>query len=133
MDASLTVFDQNGKQVAFNDDHEDLGSGLTTHHADSRISMKMPPGGSAFIRVTDTQGQSGPTNAYRLKVRAADPAFALRVTPSSLNAKPGGAARLTVHALRDGGFTGPIDLHRLQTARQDLELPAEHRRRPRRL
>lgn len=110
VDASLTVFDQNGKQVAFNDDHEDLGSGLTTHHADSRISMKMPPGGSAFIRVTDTQGQSGPTNAYRLKVRASDPAFALRVTPSSLNAKPGGAARLTVHALRDGGFTGPIIL-----------------------
>lgn len=110
VDASLTVFDQDGKQVAFNDDYEDLGSGLTTHHADSRISMKMPPGGSVFIRVTDTQGQSGPTNAYRLKVRAADPGFALRATPSSLNAKPGGGARLTVHALRDGGYTGPITL-----------------------
>lgn len=110
VDASLTVFDYNGKQVAFNDDHEDLGSGLTTHHADSRISLKLPPGGSAFIRVTDTQGHSGITNAYRLKVRTAKPSFALRVTPSALNAKPGGMARLTVHALRDGGFTGPITM-----------------------
>ncbi len=110
VDASLTVFDRDGKQVAFNDDHEDLGSGLTTHHADARIHLKMPPGGDAFVRVTDTQGQSGPTHAYRLKVSAARPAFALRVTPSSLNAKPGGAARLTVHALREGCFTSPITL-----------------------
>lgn len=110
VDASLAVFDNDGRQIAFNDDHEDLASGLTTHHADSRISVKLPPDGQAFVRITDTQGQSGPSNAYRLKVRVAEPGFALRVTPSSLNAKPGGAARLTVHALRDGGFTGPITL-----------------------
>lgn len=110
VDSSLAVFDHAGNQIAFNDDHEDPGSGLTTHHADSRISVKLPPDGEAFVRVTDTQGQSGPANAYRLKVRVAEPAFALRVTPSSLNAKPGGSARLTVHALREGGLTGPITL-----------------------
>lgn len=110
VDASLFVFDNDGNQIAFNDDHEDLASGLTTHHADSRISVKLPPDGQAFVRVSDTQAQSGPTNAYRLKVHVAEPAFALRVTPATLNAKPGGAARLTVHALRSGGFTGPITI-----------------------
>ena len=110
MDASLTVFDNDGNQIAFNDDHEDLASGLTTHHADSRISVKLPSDGQAFVRVTDTQGQSGITNAYRLKVYVAEPSFSLRVTPSSLNARPGGSAKLTVHALRTGGFTGPITL-----------------------
>ncbi|MDZ4402509.1 hypothetical protein [Prosthecobacter sp.] len=110
VDASLTVFDNDGNQIAFNDDHEDLASGLTTHHADSRISVKLPADGQAFVRVTDTQGQSGITNAYQLKVHVAEPSFSLRVTPSSLNARPGGSAKLTVHALRSGGFTGPITL-----------------------
>ena len=110
MDASLAVFDNAGNQIAFNDDYEDLASGLTTHHADSRISVKLPADGLAFVRVTDTQGQSGITNAYRLKVHVAEPTFSLRVTPSSLNARPGGNAKLTVHALRSGGFTGPITI-----------------------
>lgn len=56
VDASLTVFDSDGNQIAFNDDYEDLASGLTTHHADSRISVKLPSDGQAFVRVSDTQG-----------------------------------------------------------------------------
>ena len=121
VDASLMVFDNDGNQIAFNDDHEDLVSGLTTHHADSRISVKLPADGQAFVRVTDTQGQSGITNAYQLKVHLAEPSFSLRVTPSSLNAKPGGSAKLTVHALRSGGFTGPIIL-RLKNAPAGFEI-----------
>ncbi|MBK8090543.1 MAG: hypothetical protein IPK32_00710 [Verrucomicrobiaceae bacterium] len=110
VDSSLSVFDNEGNQIAFNDDHEDLASGLTTHHADSRVSVKLPADGQAFIRVSDTQGQSGITNAYRLKVHIAERVFSLRITPASLSAKPGTTARVTVHALRDGGFTGPITL-----------------------
>jgi len=121
MDSSLAVFDSDGHQIAFNDDHEDLAAGLTTHHADSFISVKLPSDGQAFVRVTDTQGQSGLTNAYRLKVHVAEPAFTLRVTPSSLNAKPGGSAKLTVHALRSGGFSGPITL-RLKNAPSGYEI-----------
>lgn len=108
VDASLAVFDAAGKQIAFNDDHEDLTAGLTTHHADSRVSVKLPPTGDCMVRVTDTQNQSGVTNAYRLCIHQAEPSFALRATPSSLNAAPGGKARVTIHALRLDGFTGPI-------------------------
>lgn len=121
VDASLAVFDSAGEQIAFNDDHEDLASGLTTHHADSRIRVKLPPTGDCIVRVTDTQNQGGIGNAYRLKVHQAEPSFALRVTPASVNAKPGTAARLTVHALRVDGYTGPITL-RLKGAPPGFEM-----------
>jgi len=110
LDSNLMVLDADGKQLAFNDDHEDPASGLTTHHADSRISVRLPSTGVGLVRVADTQNQGGPGHGYRLKITQARPGFALRVTPSSLNAHPGGAARLTVHAVRLDGFDGEIAL-----------------------
>ena len=110
MDAGLAVLDTEGRQLEFNDDHEDPTAGLTTHHADSRVLMKMPPLGECFVRVTDTQHQGGIGHAYRLRVSPGVPAFALRVTPSSVNVTAGGIARLTVHALRLNGFAGEIAL-----------------------
>ncbi len=110
LDSSLTVYDTDGKQIAFNDDHDDPAAGLTTHQADSRLSVKLPPSGECFVRVADTQNQGGITYAYRLRIAPAHPGFALRVTPSTLNARPGGSAKLTVHALRVDGFEGEIAL-----------------------
>lgn len=110
LDSNLTVFDAGGRQIAFNDDHEDPASGLTTHHADSRVSVKAPNTGICIVRVADTQNQGGPGNGYRLRITQGRPAFALRVTPSSLNARPGGTARLTVHVVRLDGFDGEIAL-----------------------
>ena len=110
LDSSLAVFDTDGKQIGFNDDHEDQASGLTTHHADSRLSVKLPPTGDCFVRVTDTQNQGGVSDVYRLKVTQAQPSFSLRVTPPSVNANVGGAAKLTMHVLRLDGFDGEITL-----------------------
>lgn len=121
LDATLTVFDSDGKQLDVNDDHEDLAAGLTTHHADSRLSVKLPETGLCVVRVTDTQNQGGPNHSYRLKIEQDEPGFALRATPSSLNARAGGAARVTVHALRAGGYEGPISL-RLKKAPPGYEL-----------
>ncbi|MBX7208254.1 MAG: hypothetical protein K1X78_08100 [Verrucomicrobiaceae bacterium] len=110
LDSTLTAFDIYGKQIGTNDDHEDPTAGLTTHHADSRLVVDLPPGGMCVVRVSDTQHQGGISHAYRLKVTQAKPSFALRVTPSSVNAAPGGSAKLTVHALRMNGFDGEIKL-----------------------
>ena len=110
LDASLTVFDSTGKELDTNDDHEDLAAGLTTHHADSRLIVKLPDSGECFVRVTDTQNQGGQHHAYRLRVTPARPAFQLRVTPATVNAQPGGTTRLTIHALREDGFAGEIAL-----------------------
>lgn len=72
--------------------------------------VKLPDSGECFVRVTDTQNQGSPHHAYRLRVTPARPSFQLRVTPATVNAKPGGTTALTIHALRVDGFAGEIAL-----------------------
>ncbi len=110
LDSILTVYDDDGKEIAMNDDHEDPGSGLTTHHADSRVMVKIPRSGLCFVRVTDAQNHGGPNYIYRLRVTPGKPDFDLRLTPSSLNARIGGGTRLTVHVLRKEGYEGEVHL-----------------------
>jgi len=110
LDSFLRLTDADGKQLAFNDDFEDKGSGLNTHHADSYLTATLPADGTYFIHLTDTQGQGGPDFAYRLRISAPQPDFALRVAPSSIGLRAGMSAPLTVFALRRDGFTNAIDL-----------------------
>lgn len=108
VDSVLKLTDAAGTQLAFNDDNEDKGAGLTTHHADSRISAKLPADGAYFLHVADTQHNGGPEYAYRLRVSAPQPDFALRVVPSSISGRTGGSVPVTIYALRKDGFTGEI-------------------------
>ncbi len=110
LDSSLTVYDSSGRQIAWNDDFENPAAGLTTHHADSRVTIKAPGGGTCFVRVADTQNRGGRGFAYRLKVTQDGPDFALRVTPASISGEAGGAAQCTVHVLRFDGFDGAVNL-----------------------
>jgi hypothetical protein len=110
LDSNLTIFDDDGKQIAWNDDFENPSAGLTTHHADARVTVDLPSNGVCFVRVAETQNQSGYEFTYRLKVSQGPPDIALRATPSSVNAKPGGTASLAVHALRLDGYEGAIQL-----------------------
>ncbi len=121
LDSNLTVFDSDGKQIAWNDDFENPSAGLTTHHADARITVRLPRNGECFVRVSDTQNQSGLEFAYRLKISQGPPDVALRMTPSSVNATPGGTASFTVHALRLDGYDGVIQLE-LEDARDGYTL-----------
>jgi hypothetical protein len=109
LDGVLQLTDAAGKQVAFNDDNEDKGSGLNTHHADPRISVALPADGEYFLRLGDTQGKGGAEFAYRLRVSAPRPDFALRLVPSAINLRGAGAA-VAVYALRRDGFTNEIVL-----------------------
>ena len=106
----MRLTDANGKQLAFNDDFEDKGSGLNTHHADSYLTATLPADGFYFIHLTDTQGQGGPEFAYRLRISEPQPDFALRVVPSSVSLRAGMSAPVTVFALRRDGFTNAINL-----------------------
>lgn len=116
LDSVVHVSDENGKVLGWNDDLMEkdgtlhLGDGLLTHHADSRVRVKLPATGPAFIRIADTQMHGGPEFAYRLRVCEARPDFELRVTPSVLNVPPGGHVPLRVHVLRNDGFNGEIQL-----------------------
>ncbi len=110
LDSVLKLTDAAGRQLAFNDDHEDKACGLITHHADSWLQAVLPSAGTYYLHLYDAQNQGGPEYAYRLRISPPRPDFDLRVVPSSVNARAGAAVPITVHALRRDGFNGPIDL-----------------------
>ena len=110
IDSFLKLTDTSGKVIAFNDDHEDPGSGLNTHHADSYLRVTLPADGRYLVQLNDTAGNGGPAYAYRLRISAPLPDFALRVVPSSVAVRSKGSGNLLVHAIRKDGFTGPITI-----------------------
>jgi hypothetical protein len=110
LDSVLRLTDAKGAQLAFNDDYEDQGAGLETHHADSRILTTLPASGTYYLYLGDAQQKGGPEYAYRLRIGAPRPDFDLRVTPSSINATGGMTVPITVHAVRKDGFSGDIAL-----------------------
>ncbi|HZR17460.1 MAG TPA: hypothetical protein VFE51_09045 [Verrucomicrobiae bacterium] len=110
LDSCIRLTSSEGKQLAFNDDFEDRGSGLNTHHADSYLSVTLPADGIYFLQLTDTQGKGGPEFGYRLRLSELQPDFALRIIPSSISLRTGMSARVTVYALRRDGFTNAINL-----------------------
>jgi hypothetical protein len=110
LDSLLKLTDAGGKQLAANDDYEDKGAGLTTHHADSQLLIKLPADGTYWVHLGDTQHQGGTAYAYRLRISPARPDFELRVVPSTLNARAGTNVPIAVYALRKDGFAGEIAL-----------------------
>jgi len=110
LDSALKLTDATGQQLAFNDDDEDKGAGLTTHHADSRLSATLPADGLYYVHLVDQGHKGGTDYGYRLHLRAPQPDFELRVVPSAINAQAGTTVPVTVHALRRDGFAGEIAL-----------------------
>jgi len=110
LDSRLTLYSEKMKVLAVNDDREDRSTGLLTHHADSRIDFTLPDNGTYWVCLEDVQARGGDEFAYRLLIGSQEPDFQLRVVPSSLRIPRQGAAIATVHAIRSGGFTGPIQL-----------------------
>ena len=59
LDSVLRVTDAAGKVVAYNDDNEDAGSGVNTHHADSYAMFELPADGTYFVHLGDVARQGG--------------------------------------------------------------------------
>ena len=110
LDSVIKLTDAAGNLLAFNDDHEDLASGLNTHLADSYFMTRLPADGLYYVHIGDTAQQGGEEYGYRLRLSAPQPDFDLRVVPSSLSLRAKSAAPLTVYAQRKDGFVGPIKL-----------------------
>jgi len=110
LDSVLKLTDAAGRQLALNDDYEDKGAGLVTHHADSRLSAILPASGTYYLHLGDAQHKGGAEYAYRLRISPPRPDFELRVVPSSITARAGASTPLTVYALRKDGFSGDIAL-----------------------
>ena len=109
-DSFLKVTGADGKVIALNDDHYDVGSGLNTNHADSYLMVKLPADGRYFIHIGDTTRHAGKEYAYRLRISQPQPDFALRLIPSRVDIPSKASAAVTVFAIRKDGFDGPIKL-----------------------
>ena len=110
LDSVLRLTDAASKQLAFNDDHEDKGAGLLTHHADALLRVALPADGTYFVHLGDIQKHGGPEYAYRLRISPPRHDFELRIVPSSINIRGGGTVPLAVYALRRDDFSGSIAL-----------------------
>ncbi len=110
LDSVLELTDAAGRQLAFNDDHEDQGSGLNTHHADSWLHATLPENGTYYLHLGDGQHKGGAEHAYRLRISPPRPDFELRVVPSSISVRGGATVPITVYALRKDGFSDEIAL-----------------------
>lgn len=110
LDATLELTDATGRRLAFCDDLEDKGDGLTTHHADPRVRVTLPEDGDYRVCLRDAQGHGSVAHVYRLRLGPPRPDFELRVLPSTLNARVGTSVPVTVQALRRDGFAGEIAL-----------------------
>ncbi len=117
LDSLLRLTDASGKVLQWNDDHvlkvnhlhKDI-VGLVTHHADSYLTAELPGDGVYYVHLADTQRHGSAAHAYRLRISAPRPDFALRITPSSLSTRAGGMVPISVHVLRKDGFDGEIEV-----------------------
>ncbi len=110
LDSLVQLIDPSGRVVGWNDDHEDVTSGLLTHHADSYLRSRLTESGTYCVRLIDAAQQGGEDFAYRLRISGPRPDFALRATPSSITVPAGWSVPIRVYALRRDGFDGPIDV-----------------------
>ncbi len=110
LDSVLTLTDASGKQLALNDDCDDPGAGLETHHADSRILIGLAAKGTYFVSLRDAQQKSGDEYAYRLRIGPPQPDFELLAAPSAISAGAGMTVPVTVQAVRRDGFAGEIEV-----------------------
>jgi hypothetical protein len=110
LDSVLKLTDATGRLLAFNDDCEDLAAGVNTHHADSYLMARLPADGSYYVHLGDAARNAGEEYAYRLRLSAPQPDFALRVVPSSVSLRSKSSASLSIYVIRKDGFADPIKL-----------------------
>jgi hypothetical protein len=110
LDSAIRLADAKGNLLAFNDDFEDKGSGLETHHADSYISATLPANGTYYLTIGDAQNKGCPGYGYRLRISAPRPDFDLSIVPSAVNALVGPTVPIAVYAFRKDGFSDEIHL-----------------------
>jgi hypothetical protein len=109
-DASNHVLQRNDDYVLEDNHLYEDAAGLLTHHADSYLMTKLPKDGTYYVHIGDAQHHGGQAYAYRLRISAPQPDFALRATPSGLSVNAGGVVPICVYALRKDGFDGEIEV-----------------------
>jgi len=112
LDSILSVHDASGKELVVNDDtvlDRRNYEGLTTK--DSRIVWTATEDKTYYLRLTDVQGNGGPSFVYFLTCRVAQPDFVLWCEPDDkANLGPGCSTTWHLHLERLHGLKGPVQV-----------------------
>ncbi|MFN0197610.1 MAG: hypothetical protein ACKVT0_12775 [Planctomycetaceae bacterium] len=107
LDSYLRVLDEQGQQLAENDDHK---YSLFTL-ADSELEgWTAPQDGNYVVEIRDMVGGGGPSYAYVLNVRKSEPRFLLEANSDKTILAPGINSPIYVRIDRRNGFTGDVEL-----------------------
>lgn len=109
LDSVLVLSDASGTPMAFNDDWEDPGIGLNTHHADSYIRATLPSNGVYTVHLREAQHRGGEKYVYRLRISPPRPDFELRTATSRLSFRNSKSVSIGVHILPRDGFASPVE------------------------
>jgi hypothetical protein len=99
LDSVLDVMTPAGAVLASNDDETGKDAGLV---------FTPPADGDYVLRVRDLNSKGGETAVYHVEADFARPDFSLRCDPCKAMIGPGSSTAWFVHAVRTGGFAGPI-------------------------
>lgn len=122
LDSIIAIFSSSGEKLAENDDDATFKwYGLSTHHSDSALKLRLPKDDTYLVSLVDVSGKGGEEYVYRLRISSPLPDFALYSTPPNVTVPRGGSGFFRIHALRKEGFNGPIRLS-LKNASEGLRL-----------
>ena len=107
VDSMLRVRDENGKQVAANDDGDIAG---VPFNKDSRIVHTFQEAGRYQVEMRNLYAVTGENFPYRLRISGPEPRAELMLAADRLHLHPKGKAKLKVTAVRRDGFDGEIPL-----------------------
>ncbi len=110
LDSFLYITDPSGKRIKVNDDFYDETSGLTTHHADSRIDFTPKEDGKYTFYVSDAIGNASMYHCYVFNVREPSVDFKIFSYNSTASVRNGGILSLKLKVFRDYGKRYPIKL-----------------------
>lgn len=108
LDSLLRITDATGALLALNDDHETPEFAVRTHPADSYLMFKLPADGAYYVHLSDLARAGGDDYAYRLRLSASQPDFALYAVPSTVTMRGKGGTAVSVYVVRKDGFAGPV-------------------------
>lgn len=94
LDATLTLLDGQGKQLATMDDGPAAGRGA---NRDPKVEYEFKDEGEYFVKLTSIFRHSGSDQIYRLTVREPKPDFQITMNSDRLSAARGGRSKLAVN------------------------------------
>ncbi len=102
LDATLTILDATGKQLAELDD--------VAQNRDPLLTWKAPVDGEYFLNISDFHRQGGAHYRYLLRLQEQPPDFTANVASDLLTGKTDAAMEVTVNIIRELGFADAIEV-----------------------